>query len=258
MGEKMKLPGNLVSYRDLILRLVRREVVNRTSGTVLGGVWLFAQPAMQVAAFYFLLDVVLQVRTPGKITFVNYFLTAMVPWLLMSEVLSRSLNVLSEFCGLYQRTLFPIQVLPLLPLVMAGIIYGPVYMVVAGALTDPYGAVKAAFFVFALTIWLLPFCYLLAVIGLFFKETRQVFPFLLTMLMYFSPILYQPDVLSADLRAWMEWNPVAGLIAIAQHLMHDLPLETLNILVPWVIWGIALVPAWIIFQRAEPYMREEL
>jgi len=117
----------LFRQRFLILQLLRRDIVGRTRGTLLGWLWLIAQPALQVIAFWFLLDIVFQMRSPGQVRYLNYFLIGMLPWLYLSEVLNRSINVLNEFAALYQRSRFPVAVLPLLPMVMGLLIYLPVY-----------------------------------------------------------------------------------------------------------------------------------
>lgn len=248
----------LIDHRNLLFRLLRREVTGRTSGTWLGGLWLVAQPALQMGAFWFLLDLVLKVRTPGKVAFVDYFLTAMLTWLFISEVLSRSLTVLSEFSPLYQRTVFPVQVLPMVPLLMGVMIYVPVMWVVVWLLAGGAAAAMSLPLLLTLAIWLMPFCYLLALLGLFFRESRQVFPFLLTLLMYLSPVLYQPEALPASLRPLMAWNPVADWLSVIQHLVHDLPLESVQLWRIGVLWILLLPPAWVLFRRAEPQMREEL
>jgi lipopolysaccharide transport system permease protein len=248
----------LIDHRNLIYRLVRREITNRTSGTWLGGVWLVAQPGLQMGAFWFLLDFVLKVRSPGKVPFVEYFLTAMLTWLLVSEVLSRSLNVLSEFSPLYQRTVFPIQVLPLVPLLLAVMIYLPVMGGVVWLLAGGAEAVGSMLCLLVLGIWLIPFCYLLALLGLFFRESRQVFPFLLTLLMYLSPVLYQPEALPPVMRSLMHWNPIADWLSIIQHVVHDLPMETDQLWGLGAFWIVLLPPSWVLFRRAESQMREEL
>lgn len=248
----------LSKHRDLIRRLVYRDIISRTSGTVLGGVWLLLQPALQVAAFWFLLDLVLKVRTPGSVPFLDYFLTAILAWFFISEVLSRSLNVLSEYAALYQRTVFPIKVLPLVPLLMACLIYTPAFVLVSALLAGGVAAIKALAIMLGLTVWLLPGCYLLSLLGLFIRESRQVFPFILTMLMYLSPIMYQPEALPERFRPLMQWNPMADVLAIVQHLIHGLPLDSGNVVRPSLLWAVLMVPAWILFARAEPHMREEL
>lgn len=257
------MAGPLVAmwrYRDLLFRLMIRETVSRTSGTVLGGFWLLMQPALQVLAFWFLLDYVLKVRTPGRVVFLDYFLIAMVPWLLINETLNRSLSVLNEFSALYQRTLFPVKILPLVPLLMGALILAPVYAGVAVVFVGVAGFFKAWIIMLLLTVWLLPFCYLNAILGLFYREFRQVFPFLLTMLMYATPILYQPEALPEEVQQLMAFNIMADIVALIEHTMHeyDFSITTGNWLRPVAIWLLLMPPAWILFRRAEPHMREEL
>ena len=244
--------------RGLIWQLVQRDIVNRTSGNMLGWLWLIAQPALQVVAFWFLLDIVLSVRSNGPIAFMSYFLTAMISWLFISEVLSRSLSVLSEFSGLYQRTLFPIKILPLLPLCLAIIIYSPVFIVVSAINAGIHGGIYALIIIMLLSIWLVPFAYLLAIIGLFIRESRQIFPFFISLLMYFSPILYQPHSLSGNLKIIMQYNPIAGIIACIQHLIYGQDINSLDWVVPALLWLLIVLPSAAIFSRAEPYIREEL
>ena len=248
----------LIDHRNLVYRLLRREVVSRTSGTWLGGLWLVAQPALQMGAFWFLLDFVLKVRSPGQVAFLDYFLTAMLAWLFISEVLSRSLNVLSEFSPIYQRTVFPVQVLPLVPLLMGVMIYLPVMGGVVWLLAGWQAAVSSQWLLVMLAVWLIPFCYLLALLGLFFRESRQVFPFLLTLLMYLSPVLYQPEALPPGLRSLMIWNPIADWLSVIQYAVHGLPMEPVQAWGLGALWMLLLPPAWVVFRRAESQMREEL
>ena len=248
----------LFQQRFLILQLVKRDIVGRTSGTVMGGIWLIAQPALQVMAFWFLLDFVFRVRSPGRITFLDYFLIGMLPWLFFSEVLNRSLNVLSEFGALYQRSRFPVSVLPLLPLVLNLVIYLPIYLIVAIYFQGMIAGLKAVAVLLTLFVWAVPFVYLLAVIGLFIRETRQVFPFFLTMVLYVTPILYAPDMLPESVRWAMAFNPMADVIALIQGVLHDFDMERGNWLRPLILWMILLTPSWILFKRTEPHMREVL
>ncbi|GAB6049021.1 hypothetical protein JCM19379_28530 [Methyloparacoccus murrellii] len=172
--------------------------------------------------------------------------------------MSRSLGVLTEYSALYQRTLFPVKILPLLPIVMALVIFGPVLLLISGLFAGIVGALLATIMLLLLVLWLIPFAYLLAVIGLFFKESRQILPFLLTVLMYFTPILYQPVSLPEAFRPLLVWNPLAGIVALFQHYINQIPLQSDDILLPCAYWMILIVPSFLLFHKAEPYMREEL
>lgn len=248
----------LVRHRDLFLLLARRDLAVRTSGTALGMVWVLAQPALQMLAFWFLLDLVLRVRFPGHVPFLNYFLIGMLPWLMMNEALQRSTGVLGEFGSLYQRMAFPVALLPLLPLLTAGGIFGTVYVVMVALIAGPGAALLAPLVIGGIVLWLMPLCYLISVLGLFARDFRQIVPFLLTMAMYLTPILYMPQMLPEAIRGLLVLNPVADLLAVAHHLLLGLPVTAGNWLRPWGLWLFLLGPAWVLFRRTEPHMREEL
>lgn len=246
-------------HRELLLLLVRRDIAARTSGTVLGGLWMLVQPALQVAALWFLLDVVLKVRFPGmEGGFVGYYLTGMLPWLMINEIIQRSLGVMPEYAALYQRAVFPLHLLPLIPLIVSGTIYTLIFILVAGVIAGWAGAVGAVFLMAGILLWLLPFCYLLAVLGLFIRDLQQLAPFVLTMLLYVTPILYLPQAFPARLHWWLDVNPFAHVMVLAHAAVQRQPWDALNLAVPALLWAAAIVPAAFLFVRTRPHMREAL
>lgn len=258
------LSGLLGPYRalfanaGLFLLLVRRDIVARTAGTMLGGLWMLGQPALNAAAMWFLLDVVLAVRFPGQVPFLNYFLIGMLPWLMANEILQRSLHVLSEYGALFQRSIFPVKLLPLLPVVVSGTTYGIIYAVLVGMLEGPIAGAKAFVILIFLMIWLVPVCYLLSIVGLLIKDARQFIPFVLTLVMYVTPILYLPQALPIQMRDFLFLNPFADMMALIHAVVQGMPWEMGNVLRPLGLWLLLLAPSTVLFRRAEPHMREAL
>lgn len=244
--------------RNLVLLLVKRDIVTRTSGTVLGDIWLLLQPALQVVGFWFLLDVVLKVKLPNKVPFVDYFLLGILAWLFISEVLNRSLSILREFGGLYQRTVFPIVILPLMSLLLPCILYA-VVMAITVFLLHGFSAVPLGMLaIFILAIWLVPICYLLSIIGLFLKDIAQFFPFLISITLYLTPVMYMPQSLPDSMHWLLVVNPVADIMAMLHGIVQGLEWNWFNLLRPLLLWLLLLGPAWILFHRAEPHIRESL
>lgn len=246
------------THRYLLFLLIKRDIITRTSGTLLGNAWLVFQPALQILAFWFLLDMVLKVKFPGGVAFVDYFLIGMLPWLFISEVLSRSLTVLTEFGGLYQRAVFPIIILPLLPLFLSTILYIFVMVITAGLLEGVHTIPMAVLTILLLALWLMPFCYLLAIISLFLKDIGQFFPFLISVTLYLTPILYMPVQMPEPMHWVLIINPIADLMALIHAGIQDLPWTFGHIWRPLGLWLLLLGPAWVLFRRAEPHVREML
>ena len=248
----------LVGQRTLLKLLIRREMVARTSGTLLGSVWMVVQPALQIVALWFFLDIVLKIRSPGRVSFVNYFLIGMICWSMISEILQRNLTVMVEFGSLYQRTIFPLPLLPLLPSLVSGAIYGSVIVAVAGLIEGPGAAFGALVATLLLVVWLIPFGYFLAVLGLFVREARQVVPFALTLLLYLTPILYMPEQLPMVLQEWSALNPLADAMVLLHAVVQGQAWTLGNLLRPLVLWAVLTPVAWMLFKRTEMHMREAL
>lgn len=248
----------LWQQRNLVLLLVKRDVVTRTSGTFLGDIWLLLQPALQVVGFWFLLDIVLRIKLPNGVPFVDYFLLGILAWLFISEALNRSLSVLREFGGLYQRTVFPIVILPLMSLLLPCLLYAIVMAITVFLLHDISVVPLGILAIFILAIWLMPICYLLAIIGLFLKDIAQFFPFLITITLYITPVMYMPQSLPDSMQWLLIFNPVADIMAMLHGIIQGLAWDWINVLRPLLIWLLLLGPAWVLFRRAEPHIRESL
>jgi len=246
------------THRQLLLLLIKRDITTRTSGTILGKAWLLFQPALQILGFWFLLDIVLKVKFPSRVPFVDYFLIGMLPWLFISDILSRSLNVLSEFGGLYQRTVFPILILPLLPLFLSTLLYVPIMAIIVGLLEGITAIPISLGIIVLLAIWLIPIIYLLAIISLFIKDIGQFFPFLISIALYLTPILYMPSQIPDPMKWVLVLNPIADLMALIHAAIQDLSWTDGNLWRPLGLWLLLLGPAWVLFRRAEPHIREML
>jgi lipopolysaccharide transport system permease protein len=191
---------------------------------------MLLQPMLQILGLWFFMAVVLRVRSSNHVPFTDYFLIGMVCWLMIAEVLQRNLTVLVEFAPLYQRSVFPMPLLPLVPLFLTGGIYSAVLIALAGILEGWRGAGAAAGFA----------------------------PFLLTLLMYLTPVMYMPDLVPESVRPWLQINPLADLMALLHAAVQGLPWSLGNFVRP-VLIGMLLWPfTWGLYRRAEPHMREAL
>jgi lipopolysaccharide transport system permease protein len=246
------------THASLLRMLVKRDVVNRSSGTFLGKLWPLLQPALQVLGFWFLFDVVYGLRLDRGSNFLEYLLTGMLPWLCLSEVLNRAASMFREFSTLFRRTPFPIELLPMLIMVIPGIVYTAVYFLVCLTLYGPLAALQSLLVIPLLLLWLLPLTLLFGVLGLFMRDFTQALPFILMLMMYITPILYFPDMLPDAMRSLLWLNPFADLMTVIHGIVSDS-------VAPWTSWGrllliwlVLLGPAWLVFRRSLPHIREVL
>lgn len=247
-----------LASRGLFWVLMRRDMVIRTHGTILGGLWPLLQPALQILGFWFLFDIVYSMRANVGPAFLNYLLVGMLPWLCVAEILSRAANMFAEFSPLYRRSPFPLAILPVLIMAIPCLVYMLVYFGVNLLLFDLKAALLSLPVFPLLMLWLLPLCYLFPVLGVFFKDFKQAVPFMLTLVMYMTPILYFRDMVPEKVGLLLMLNPIADLMALIHGLIQDMDMGPENFLRPLLLWLLLLGPAWLLFRRSAPHVRELL
>lgn len=250
--------SSVLKHWALFRILVRRDILNRTSGTVLGKLWPVVQPGLQVLGYWFLFDIVFAMRANRGEDYLEYLLTGMVPWLCVAEVLNRSTLMFREFSPLYRRNPFPLEILPLLIMTIPCLVYGAVYFLLNLFIGGPAAAVSSLLVLPMLLLWLLPLCMLLPVLGLFIRDFAQVVPFLIMITMFMTPILYFPDQLPDGVRMLIWINPFSDLMAITHGLVQGSDYTWINLARPIVVWLLLLGPAWLVFRRSIPHIREVL
>jgi lipopolysaccharide transport system permease protein len=245
-------------YRGLMRMLLRREIATRTSGTLLGFIWPLVQPALQVAGFWFLFDVVYGMRLERGPNFLSYLLVGMLPWLCLSEVLSRSANMFREFANVFRRTPFPIEILPVQLMCIPGVVYTGVFCVIVGSLFGVLALLKAVVVIPLLLAWLMPLILICALLGLFLRDFAQALPFILMLLLYCTPILYFPEMLPAGMREWIWLNPFSDLVAVIQAWVQGVAFPWNSLWRLLGLWLLLLGPSWLLFRRSLPHVREVL
>lgn len=256
--------GILTPYRSVARNwslyriLLKRDLVNRTSGTLLGKLWPVVQPALQMLGYWFLFDIVFAMRANRGPDYLQYLLTGMLPWLCVAEILNRSTMMFREFSSLYRRNPFPLEILPLLIMSIPCLVYSSVYFVLNFFLGGIDRAILSLVVLPMLMLWLLPLCLLLPVLGLFIKDFAQAIPFLLMITMFLTPILYFPSMLPEAVRQIIWINPFSDLMTFIHGFLQGMEYSWLNIVRPFAIWIALMGPAWLVFRRSIPHVREVL
>lgn len=247
------------NHASLLRMLVKRDLVSRTSGTLLGKLWPLLQPALQVLGFWFLFGIVYGGLHIGRgDDFPQYMLIGIMPWLLLTEVLTRASGLFREFSALYRRTPFPVELLPLLIMAIPGLVHVVVLFGLALAFHGPVAALQSLVVVPLLLLWLLPLVLLFSVLGLFLRDFAQALPFVLTLVMYGTPILYFPEQLPPSVQPWLWVNPFSDLVAAVHAVVDATTLDWAGIARLAALWLLLLAPCWAVFRRSVPHVREVL
>jgi lipopolysaccharide transport system permease protein len=210
-------PLFLSRHRHLVFQLVRRDILARYQGSILGIGWGLLSPLMILAAYTFVFRTVFKTRWPGGGDSTSEFVLQLFAGLLVfnvfSDLLGRAPRLVIDQPNLVKRVVFPLEVL-------AWVAVGAVMFHATLALAILLGAavglgagltpwVLAAPLVLACTVpMLLALSWLLSGLGVFLRDIGHVIGPAVSMLLFASPVLYPTQSLPPFLAHLLWLNPL--------------------------------------------------
>lgn len=209
-------------YRELLYFLTWRDLKVRYKQTVLGAAWAVIMPLSTMLVFTVCFGKIggFDQKSQG-LPFDVFSYTALLPWIYFSNAVSLASSSLVSNANLVSKVYFPRLIVPA-SAVLAGLVDYLIAFVVLGALMAWHGLAPAPAAVVALPLLTLLVSVLALGVGLWlaalnvqYRDIRYVVPFLMTLWMYGSPIIYSMSWV-AEAHPQYVWllalNPMAGIL----------------------------------------------
>ena len=255
--------GGLVSawrHRDLVRQLVKREVLGRYRGSMLGVGWSLVHPIIMLAIYTFVFSYVFKTRWEGgvgdsKLEFAIVLFCGMIVFNIFAESFNRSPTLIVAQPSFVKKIVFPLEVLPVVTLLSA-LFHAAISFIVLLALTIAVKGLPPATLVFAPIIiapYLL-FClgvaWFLSALGVYLRDIGQVAQVIVTALMFLSPLFYPVSALPEALRPLFLLNPIAYPIEETRAVVLFGRMPDLRALSLYTAFGFAAMwIGFVIFQR---------
>jgi homopolymeric O-antigen transport system permease protein len=248
--------------RELLFEMTRRDVVDRYAGQVLGSAWAIIAPLLTMATYMLAFGVIFRSRIgPGDngAGYVAFALAGLVPWMGLQDCLSRATTAIVGNGNLVKQIVFPSEVLPLkvalgtLPALTIGLVATIGVSTIAGRL-DPLGLlVLLPIALVCYILFLAGLSYVLAAIGVFVRDVKDLIAFLLTIGLFLNPILYTPAGTPSWLRPLFLASPFSYMIwCFRDALIGRDPAHAWSWLVFPILSISAFVLGWRTFRMLKP------
>ncbi len=214
--------------RSLIYQMVRREVVGRYRGSVLGIIWSFFNPFFMLLVYTFVFSIVFKARWGGmddsKVQFAVVLFAGMIVHSLIAEVLNRAPTLIQNNTNYVKRVVFPLEILSIVSLGSAlfhTVISLTVLLLVIVWFNGfiPVTALLIPVVWFPLILAALGFGWFLASLGVFLRDVGQVIGILTTVLMFLAPVFYPLDAIPEEYRVWILANPLTFIIIQSREVL---------------------------------------
>ena len=214
---------NLKKYSFLLQQLVSRDFKVKYKRSVLGIVWSLLYPILTMVVMAIVFSNVFKFSTPG-VSYLAYLLSGLIMFNYFSEASNLSMSSVVGNFGLLNKIYIPKYIFPLSKCLFVGINFlltlVPLYIVLFATGTGvnwyhlflPYSYL--CLFMFTLGMG-----FILSAVSVFLRDMFYIYGIIIMMWTYLTPIMYDINLISANLQPWLKLNPLYHYINFAREII---------------------------------------
>jgi lipopolysaccharide transport system permease protein len=216
-------------HRELVVELMKREVLGRYRGSLMGITWSFFNPLFMLAIYTFVFAGVFKARwgagpDESVTDFAVMLFVGMIVHGLFAECANRAPGLVVQNANLVKKVIFPLEVLPAVVmgsalfhlLVSLGVLL--LCQVLLGRMVPPT-VLMFPVVVLPLVLATLGVTWLLAGTGVYYRDIGQAVGLLTTALLFLSPVFYSTRSLPEPYQVAVSFNPLTGVIENARAVL---------------------------------------
>lgn len=237
----LRVLSGLWRQRYLLGQLVKRDVLLRYRGAMFGVLWVFLSPLLMLSIFAFVFGHVFQARwslPDATVPFWIVMYSGLIVFNIFAESVARAPVAVRAYPSYVKKIIFPVEILPLVPLGSAAIHAVFNFLILLAALIwtgNLHGSIGLfPFLLLPVLLLAIGLSWFLAAWGVFIKDMSQIVPVFVQMLMFLSPVFYPVSAVPQVLQPLYRHNPLGAVIEAARAAMLGLGVD-------WAAWGGSLL-----------------
>jgi len=233
--------------RYRLIRLSLYELKAMNSGTMLGFMWNFLNPALQILVYWFVFSIWL-IRAPprGNYPYIIWMITGIIPWFYISTALMSSTTSIYNYSSVLKRMYLPLSIIPVKTVLSSFFSHcGAMVVVIALFLLLGYrltwGVLWIVYFAVCSIAFLVGYALLTSAITVLFKDFQKIMSSIIRLLFYITPVVWVQENLPDKLQFILKLNPLSYII----NGYRDSILYGSNLLTHWkqgiYFWCVTLI-----------------
>lgn len=252
----------LYAYRQMIFSLVKKDLRGRYKGSVLGFLWTFINPLLQLVVYTVVFSFILKSNIER---YYLYLFVALIPWIFFSSSLTVGASSVVAQKDLIKKIYFPRMVIPIsyvtscfvnmllcFIVIFAVIICTGVGFNFAALLTLPI--IMIVEYILALGMAMLA-----SAVTVYFRDLEHILGIISMMWMYMTPIMYDKSIVPERLLPVFNLNPMTHVIECYRTVLYNKAMPDLSTLLFAAGLGIFfLLFGSFVFNKLQRHFVEEL
>lgn len=257
----MKEIKEIFAYKEMIRNLVYKGLRARYKGSVLGFLWTFLNPLLQLLVYTVVFSLILR---PGVDNFAMYLFVALIPWLFFSGSITDSTACILANGSLVKKVYFPRSIVPISTVMVNFINMLLTFIIVFIALyitgfpLTIYTLYLPVLFIVQFIITL-GISFIVACVSVYFRDLQHIIGIVVMMWFYLTPIIYDISIVPDNVRAVFLLNPMTSIVTAYRELLYYRTTPTFDgILLTFGVGIVLLIFGYILFNRLQKRFAEEI
>lgn len=257
----MNIFKKIYNYRELLKTNVKKEIRGRYKNSILGVMWSFLNPLLQLAVYAVIFGALL---SGGDPTYHIYICVALIPWTYFTTTITQAAFTVIGNADIIKKVYFPREILPI-SVVTSGAVNFVISTIIILAFLFAAGLGVTKYILLYPVILLIQYLLLIGIafivssITVYFRDLEHIIGVVLMAAFYGTPIVYKLEQLPANLQVLMKLNPMTHLINAYRDIFYYQQMP--NITALGVLFAIALgltIIGYFIFKKLQKGFAEEL
>jgi teichoic acid transport system permease protein len=198
----------------MILRLSSYELKQTYANSLLGGVWIFLNPLIQITIYALVFGSGIRQGAPvNGVPFIIWMLCGLIPWFFISGGITQGSNAIHAKLATVSKMNFPLSITPTY-MIMAQfythmILLGVLIVTIFGFYgISGFNIFSLVYFLISNFLFLLALSYVTSTLSTIVRDIHLLVQNLTRMLFYLTPIVWEPKFGTSDLLlTLMKLNP---------------------------------------------------
>ncbi|RFZ75977.1 ABC transporter permease [Lacrimispora amygdalina] len=258
----MKLMNELYLYREMIFSLVRRDLKGRYKGSVLGFLWTFLNPLLQLGVYTLVFSVIMR---NGIKDYYLFLFVALIPWIFFSTCVSGGATCIMTQKEMVKKIYFPRQVLPLafvtsqfVNMLLSFVVVIPI-LIISGKGIDLLAVTFLPLIMIIEYTLALGMAMLVSAITVYLRDTEYILGIITMAWQFLSPVIYSIDQVPEEIRPIFLLNPMTSILTAYRDILYYKQVPQVSTLLNAVVMGVGLMLiSLFVFHKLSKRFAEEL
>lgn len=251
----------ILSYRDMIFNMTRRELRGKYAKSVLGFLWSFVGPLLQIIVYAIVFTMIFPSNIPN---YYIYLMTGMLPWTFFSDAFLTGTGSIIYNAEMIKKIYFPRETLvigevnaKLINLLLSFAVMF-VFILISGVGVTRH-VILLPLIVLIQYLFTLGMTLIISSVTVYLRDMEYVSQVIIMTWMWATPIFYSLENIDQRLRQLLNLNPLCSIVLCYRDVLfyHIWP-SGIELLIPLVEGVVVLVIGMLIFGYLKKGFVEEL